>query len=137
MFAPPDFMNLSLRLRCRAVGEHGAVRQVGGHAGQQRGPHGSVPRSVPAGRGGGEDRPAAPGPGQRRLLPLLRVTGRLRSTHQRRQGTTVRKSCFPPATCSPTVERQVFITEMRFKCNCNCVLKKETHPSGTFRNRKE
>lgn len=78
----------SLRRPSRAVGEHGAVRQVGGHVGEQRGPHGSVPSSVPAGRGGGEDRPAAPGPGQRRLLPLLRVTGRLRPPHHRRQGTT-------------------------------------------------
>lgn len=104
MFAPPDFMNLSLHLRCRAVGQHGAVRQVGGHARQQRGPHGSVPRSVPAGRGGGEDRPAAPGPGQRRLLPLLRVTGRLRSTHRRRQGTTVKKSCFPHTQTASRLE---------------------------------
>lgn len=66
---------LTLDLFCfdlvlRAVGEHGSVRQVGGHVGEQRGPHGSVPSSVPAGRGGGEDRPVAPGPGQRRLLPL-------------------------------------------------------------------
>lgn len=70
----------------RAFCEHGAVRQVSSHAREQRGPHGSVQGSVAAGRGGGEDRPAASGAGQRRLLPFLRVTGRLRAPHHCRKG---------------------------------------------------
>lgn len=77
----PGFFVASL---LRAVGEHGAVRQVGSHAGEQRGPHGSVQSPVAARRGGGEDRPAASGAGQRGLLPFLRVTGRLRAPHHRR-----------------------------------------------------
>lgn len=64
-------VSFSRLLLLRAVGEHGTVRQVCRHVGEQRGPHSTVTSSVPARRGGGEDRPAAPGPGQRRLLPLL------------------------------------------------------------------
>lgn len=70
----------------RAVGEHGVVREELGDAGKLRGSHGSVASAVSAGRGGGEDRHAAPGSGLQRLLHVLRAAGRLRAAHHRRQG---------------------------------------------------
>lgn len=70
----------------RAFGKHGILRQVGSHAGEFRGPHSSVAGPVAVGRGGGEDWPAAPGPGLRWFLPVLRAAWGLCTSHHCSQG---------------------------------------------------